>query len=452
MKKLSWAVTAGDQVGDSSDDQPCGDHFIDKDLECHDGDAHRPTPGKNPYWQGDRKGAGDKSKTPEKSGKNQPGHERDRDQQTPQHQDKQEHQERQGHTPESYAEDNVDHFADLMEKAYEDRTGQPLEWNDKRLKDLTEMVMRQTARQFPQDADDLGFHDSTMPEGQKGKKGRALWRPRHGERPTDFEREGGGKEHVPDSHGEGEGLYDKVLKQAKQGRTGGGGGEERRAESSLASNLTWGKIMQDRVQDQGIPCDDQAQARPCEEGEDPKIGKCNPNVAPEQRGGQARPPEQKPEGPAGKMSDQYRMHDKIKGPAKEGIGLQPGKDETRESRMSQHVDFLTQDDGMNHNQTANLMGNMMGGSKPIQQEDGSMLVGGPAASPQDAKQQNDDFRDTLTKSGWQNTSDMGGNSTWQKGRVALKLSLVNKGGRSGNQMKVVGPKPKPAPKKKGLFR
>ena len=58
MKKLSWAVTAGDQVGDSSDDQPCGDHFIDKDLECHDGDAHRPTPGKNPYWQGDRKGAG----------------------------------------------------------------------------------------------------------------------------------------------------------------------------------------------------------------------------------------------------------------------------------------------------------------------------------------------------------------------------------------------------------
>ena len=119
MDKLLWAVQAGDQIGDSEDGQPCGDHFIDNDLECHEGDAHRPTPGKNPYWQGDRKGPEDKSKTPEKKGKDQPGHERDREQHTQQNKQRMERLLDSGHTPESLGRDQVNHYADMMEEAYQ---------------------------------------------------------------------------------------------------------------------------------------------------------------------------------------------------------------------------------------------------------------------------------------------------------------------------------------------
>jgi hypothetical protein len=41
---------AGDHVPDSEDDIPCGDGFIPSSKECHNGDAHRPEPGENPYW------------------------------------------------------------------------------------------------------------------------------------------------------------------------------------------------------------------------------------------------------------------------------------------------------------------------------------------------------------------------------------------------------------------
>ena len=41
---------AGDKEPDSSDDKPCGDHYIPEWKDCHDGDAHRPEPGENPYW------------------------------------------------------------------------------------------------------------------------------------------------------------------------------------------------------------------------------------------------------------------------------------------------------------------------------------------------------------------------------------------------------------------
>ncbi len=41
---------AGDKVPNSPDDIPCGDGWISKDKECHDGEAHDPEPGENPYW------------------------------------------------------------------------------------------------------------------------------------------------------------------------------------------------------------------------------------------------------------------------------------------------------------------------------------------------------------------------------------------------------------------
>jgi hypothetical protein len=44
---------AGDKVPNSSDDQECGDGFVPKWKDCHDGDAHRPSPGENPYWTDD---------------------------------------------------------------------------------------------------------------------------------------------------------------------------------------------------------------------------------------------------------------------------------------------------------------------------------------------------------------------------------------------------------------
>lgn len=55
MNYFSWLepITAGDKVPHSPDDKPCGDGWITKEKDCHDGKAHRPTPGENPYWSGD---------------------------------------------------------------------------------------------------------------------------------------------------------------------------------------------------------------------------------------------------------------------------------------------------------------------------------------------------------------------------------------------------------------
>ena len=558
MNKLSWAVTAGDQIGDSEDDQPCGDHFIDKDLECHDGDAHRPTPGKNPYYQGERKGPEDKSKTPERKGgeKNQPGHARDRSEHTQQNRQRLELLLDQGHTPESLGRDNVNHFADM----WEDANGRPID--DQGIHDLSEMVNQKMGESFSQDPAQKGIHDPTAPPGAKGPKGRQLWK--QGKAPfsreTEMPREGGGMEYTPDSSGGGEegGLYD-LYKDILKGRSSGGGdspaldadkpkdegpsqeergeedkwdapdyaGEEttqpkpkkgevgpyeyqeeqvehiddspedegkfrkgerrkqtqkeykrrrdageapapkakKRAKSALAPKLTWGKIVQDRVDDDlerkrhSRYSDDEAQARPCEEGEDPKIGKCNPHTSkpatptipaapatPPGGGGKPpRKPGQRPEGPAGKPGEGYRMSDRLKGPTQEGIGLQPGQDASREARMAQHVDFLSQDDGMDTKQTTNLMRNMMGGAAPQPQPDGTSLVGSPAATPQEAKQQNDDYRDTLSKTGWETHSEMGNKAVYKKGNTAIVLEKK----KNGNQMKIKNLRPPAAPQKRG---
>ena len=499
--KLSWAVTAGDQIGDSEDDQPCGDHFIDKDLECHDGDAHRPTPGKNPYFQGDRKGPEDKSKTPSRSGKNQPGHERDRSEHTQQNRQRMELLLDQGHTPESLGRDNINHFADMMEENY----GRPL--TDKDVHTLVDMVNQKMGESFSQDPAQKGIHDPTAPQGFKGPKGREMSRPDtyHKETTDDAYTPGPGggpeegglydhyknilKNRVKDGAGEdapkkeegpspemkeeqdkwdapdyqgtedagpepkrekGEpGPYEfqerqvdewdpeqspeeskpyrqkerrrQTSKDYKRKRDAGDAKvpkATKKAKSSLASKLIWANPM------------DVAEGRPCGDGEDPKKGKCNDGLAPPPK--QQKPAQQRPTGPAGKTDKGYRMSDKIKGPVQEGIGIQPGQDASRETRMAQHVDFLSQDNGMDTKQTTNLMAHMMGG-KPVQQADGTSMVGSkPVATPQEAKQQNDDYRDTLTKTGWETYSEMGNKSVYKKGNTAIVLEKQP----NGNQMKI----------------
>ncbi len=493
MKKLSWAVTAGDQDPDSEDDQPCGDHFIDKDLECHDGDAHRPTPGKNPYWQGDRKGPEDKTKTPEKKEgeKNQPGHERDRSEHTQQNRQRMELLLDEGHTPESLGRDNVNHFADM----WEDANGRPID--DQGIHDLSEMINQKMGESFSQDPSQKGIHDPSAPKGFKGPKGRQLWKQDQApySKETEMPREGGGMEHTPDSSGGGEfggGLYDHYKNVLKDRSSDGGDApkksnvpegwdegpwidnsaakpkkeegsqDEQKSESALAYQLTWGKIVQDRVDDDlerkrhSRYSDDEAQARPCEDGEDPKIGKCNPHTsnpatpntpaAPPGGGGKPpRKPGQRPEGPAGKPGEGYRMSDRIKGPAQEGIGLQPGQDASREARMAQNVDFLSQDDGMNTKQTTNLMSKMLGDAPAQPQPDGTSMVTSPVVNPQEAKQQNDDYKDTLTKTGWEPHSEMGSTSVWKKGNTAVVLKKRN----DGNQMKIKNLRPAAPPKQRG---
>jgi hypothetical protein len=226
--------------------------------------------------------------------------------------------------------------------------------------------------------------------------------------------------------------------------------KKKKAKSSLAPQLTWGKIVQDRVQDQRLDCGDVAEGRPCGDGEDPKKGKCNDGTAPppKQQKPTTRglPPKKKhvpldPTGQPGRpVSDDPRM---TKGPAKEGVGLQPSKDAGREARMAQHVDFLSQDDGTDTKQTTNLMRNMMGGAAPQPQPDGSSLVGSPAATPQEAKQQNDDFRDTLSKTGWETHSEMGNKAVYKKGNTAIVLEKKN----NGNQMKIKNLRPPAAPQR-----
>jgi hypothetical protein len=569
MNKLSWAVTAGDQIGDSEDDQPCGNHFIDNDLECHDGDAHRPTPGKNPYFQGDRKGPQDKSKTPDRGEgeKNQPGHKRDRSEHTQQNRQRLETLLETGHTPESLGREEVNHFADAWEAA----EGRQID--DQGIHDIAEMITQETGRRGSKDAQEKGQHDPTAPKGQQGPQGRQLWKKEKApfSKETQMPREGGGMEYTPDSSGGGEdgGLYDLYKDILKDRTAGGGGGEDapskdegpsqemkdeqekwggpgyqgdedagpepkrekgepgpyefqerqvdewdpsespeeskpyrknertrqvkkdykrkrdagkakvpkakrkKKSESHLAPELTWGKIMQDRVQDQ-LDCGDLAEGRPCGDGEDPEKGKCNPNMqapppaaappappappggggkppggppppgapppppAPPGGGGKppGKPPGQRPEGPAGPTDPSYRISDKLKGPTQEGIDINPAQDPGREARMAQNLDFLTQDDGTDTNQTTSLMSNMMGG-KPVQQPDGTSMVGSPAATPQEAKQQNDDYRDTLTKSGWETHSEMGNKSVFKKGNTAVVLEKKN----NGNQMKIKNLKP-----------
>jgi len=460
--KFRWAVNAGDQTPHSEDDQECGDHFIDKGLECHDGDAHRPTPGKNPYYQGGREGPEDKSKD---TGQ------RDRSEVTPQTKKRKEgHEQKEGYGPVNFAEEQFDHYSGMLEQAWEKKTGKPLEWNDKRIGEMIEMVMRDTAREFSLDADDLGFQDSGVDyygpednplepfrgEPKKGYKGRALWRPRSHEKETTTPREGGGKEQVPPGLRSemGKGLYQKI--QELKGKERKGDGE--RTESALASDMNWSgsKIMMDRAEQPVIPsCPPEKElleldsalpslpgasvtARPCGEGEDPERGHCNPNTTLPQR-------------------QRGLMSDEPKALRNREQSVKPKTDPQREQRTAQQVQLLKNSDPKDSKRTAWAVSKLFPGSA-AQQTDRGLSGSSTPMEPRQAMRQYGDAQHSMEKSGWTKTSEMQGRSTWSKGGANVSLSLsrepghenvMSEAGQFVNQFTVHAPRPKP--KKRGLF-
>ena len=230
---LNWKIQAGDQIPESEDDQKCGDHYIKKGLECHDGDAHRPTPGKNPYWQNGRKGPQHK---PGRDEGGRPSDTRDRNERT-----KRSDEEGSHGGPEEqakFATKRFDHYADMME---ENDPG--MEWTDDKKFELLEMVMRDTAREFSLDSDQLGFTDKNavhygpidnyLSSRDKGRKGRSMWRPRKDERHGP-----GTNVQIPPEHRDKEGLVHDVDKKTREP-------QKKEAESSLslilglAKKLNW---------------------------------------------------------------------------------------------------------------------------------------------------------------------------------------------------------------------
>jgi len=299
FSKLNWEVRAGDNIGESDDDQKCGDHYIEKGLECHDGDAHRPTPGKNPYWQGGRKGSGDKSKSGQKSSDRGQPHKRDKSERTERSSKEGSHGDHQEQA--KFAVNRFDHYADMMEKNNPD-----MEWTDDRKHELLEMVMRDTAREFSLDSDELGFTDKDainygpidnyLSSRDRGRKGRALWRPRSDERHGP-----GTNVSVPPEHKDKEGLIHDVKKQTR---------DSKKSESSskypnlgILKSLKW-VTSSDSEPDKETEAEEKednaafpgaaplftkastlhwvtAEPRPCYPSEDPVEDHCNPNISPD---------------------------------------------------------------------------------------------------------------------------------------------------------------------------
>ncbi len=220
VSKFKWAVTAGDQDPESEDDKKCGDHYIDKSLECHDGDAHRPDPGNNPYFQGGRKGppgedAGGKGKSEDGS--------RDRREVTKKAKKKESDRAERGEesTPErmaKFAEDTLNDFMD----GYGD-----VDWDSdhgqKLLNELAEMSIRQTARehagQFDQRASKkyLPGRDHEDNRSDPGVGPREMFRPGLGDKPITFEApEHGTPVKVPMAPGQS--VFRDLIDRARSGR------------------------------------------------------------------------------------------------------------------------------------------------------------------------------------------------------------------------------------------
>jgi len=436
LDNLYWKIKAGDQIGESPDDQKCGDHYIEKGLECHDGDAHRPTPGKNPYWKDGRRGPGDKSKSGDKgsSGKDVP-RDRDREGRT-------EKEENKGRKEEQvkFAVDRFDHYADMMEE-----NDPAMTWTPEKKYELIEMVMRDTAREFSLDSDELGFTDpeaihygpldNYLSSRDRGRKGRALWRPR-----KDEEHGPGTDVFIPPKHRGKEGLIHDVERKTR----------DPKSESSLASKLLWGKMVQDRRENMYGP-DDVSVSRPCYPGEDPEKGKCNPNVSPPQPGQRPGQPDRSTERPTPQVDTDKALRKLGPGGTKPGIGLEPKEDPERQQRIAIQQKALTADDGSEPRKTAVTVRKMFGNNPTKLTDDGSIIGGNIAGSAEEAKGNADDAKVALTNAGWDQTYDMGGTSQWRKGKTTVTIQTSEQNGRYGNKFKVSGPK-KAAKKKRGFFR
>ncbi len=527
---LNWKVQAGDQKGHSEDDKECGDHFIAKDKECHDGDAHRPDPGNNPYWQGGRKGppgedAGGKGKSEDGS--------RDRREVTKKAKKKEEGREAagEGFTPEraaSFATDTLNDKFDQAEEAY----GPDLDWNSehgqKLAHELAEETIRDTAKEYAGQMDQRAEkkylpgrdHEDTRPAPGVGP--RQMYRPGPGDKSITFDApEHGTPVRVPKAPGMGvfRDLIDKTLQgrgkgkeeqprrkeaieHTKQKKEGGPSKEQKdeqskwdapdfAGEDAPPSKTKKGDVgpyeYQERQVDEWDPeqgeeeskpyrqkerrrqtqkdykrkkdakkgkksesslalslnWDDQANARPCEDGEDPKVGKCNPETTPERTG-------RKSEQPAGPTTDQYRMSDspkQFKGKPDPNQGITPQDDSGRKSRIAQSVKSLTADKGDNPAQTGVAMRHMFGGNPTRPSKDGGITGGQVHSTPEEAKAAGDDAKVALEQGGWTQAYDMGGTAQYQKGSTKVTIQTSEQNGKYGNKFKVSAPQPQ----KKGWF-
>lgn len=220
IPKFRWAVTSGDQTPQSEDDKKCGDHYIDKNLECHDGDAHRPDPGNNPYFQGGRKGP--PGEDADGKGKSEDGT-RDRREVTKKAKKKEDQRAKEGtpSTPErmaKFAEDTLNDFMDdYGDVDWDSDHGQKL------LNELAEMAIRETAREHAGQLDQRAAkkylpgrdHEDNRPDPGVGP--REMFRPGLMDKPITFEApEHGTPVKVPKAPGES--VFRDLIDRARSDR------------------------------------------------------------------------------------------------------------------------------------------------------------------------------------------------------------------------------------------
>ncbi len=491
IPKFRWAVTSGDQTPQSEDDKKCGDHYIDKDLECHDGDAHRPDPGNNPYFQGGRKGPPGKDESGK--GKSEDGS-RDRREVTKKAKTKEEDRQSRGEgfTPEraaSFAEDTLNDYMDMAEQNY----GEDLDWDSehgqKLAHELAEKSIRDTAREYAGQMDQRAAkkylpgrgHEDDRPD--PGVDPREMSRPRITDKPITFdEPKHGTPVHVPKAPGMS--VFRDLVNNTRMGRDKTprrkeaiehtkkkDEGEPSQEAAAVASDMNWSsesKIMMDRADpkpgDPGCPSEedllalnsalpplpgDSAEGRPCGEGEDPEQGHCKGPGGPMQTG------------PAGPMSDDPKTLRKMGGPGggggggkppapPKGVGLDMQEDPQRKARTATHIQVMKNSDPKDPKRTSWALNKMFGGGAVKQTPKGMGGSSQPMAE-HIARQQYDDARHTMEQSGWQETSNMGNRTTWSKGggNIIMQTGPSGNSGQYTNQFLVHTPKA--APKKRGLF-
>ena len=483
IPKFRWAVTAGDQLPQSEDDKECGDHYIDKDLECHEGDAHRPDPGNNPYWQGGRKGppsedAGGKGKSEDGS--------RDRREVTKKAKTKEEDRQSRGEgsTPErmaQFAEDTLNDFMDMAEENY----GEGLDWDSEHgktlLHELAEKSIRETAREHAGQLDQRAAkkylpgrdHEDTRPDPGVGP--REMFRPGITDKPITFDApEHGTPVHVPKAPGES--VFRDLIDKARLGRdktprrkeaiehTKKKEGEPSQEAAALASDMNWSesKIMMDRADPKpghpGCPSEgdllaldsalpplpgDSAEGRPCGEGEDPERGHCKDLGAPR---------------PAGPMSDDPKVLRKMAPPGgggkppapPKGVGLDMPEDPKRKSRTATQIQLLKNSDPKDSKRTSWSVSKMFGGGA-VKQTPKGLGGGSQPMAEHIARQQYDDARHSMEQSGWQETSNMGNRTTWSKGGANITMQTGPSGDRGQYTNQFLVHTSKAAPKKRGMF-
>ena len=544
IQKWKWAVTAGDQDPESEDDKKCGEHYIAEDKDCQDGDAHRPDPGNNPYWQGGRKGPEDKSTDTSK---------RDRKEVTKKAKKKESERETPT-TPDimaDWADDRLREYMEETEMAHRD-SGDGFTWESEqgamKLHELAEETLRDTAREFAGNLDTRkkNFNDPEDTRTDPDVEHREMYR-RKGKPITFDEPKHGTPVHVPKSPGRG--VYKDLIDRVKFGKKAGDAlkdadeakkkegqedrpdpdrkgavkhtkeldkGSEKEAvepeqsvdpvgdkmqsltpeqhkkfnrwlrdkakkgtleedvileymktrygESGVAASLNWAIAIASEngllALDSALPPlpgdtatsetpalfdlpGDSAEARPCGEGEDPERGHCkDPRQA----------------GPAGPMSDDPKLLRKM-GPGgggggqppapPKGVGLDMQEDPQRKARTATHVQVMKNSDPKDPKRTSWALNKMFGGSAIKQTPKGMGGTSQPMAE-NIARQQYDDARHTMEQSGWQETSNMGGRTTWSKGggNITMQTGPSGNQGQYTNQFLVHTPKAQP---KRGLF-